>query len=242
MAAPKTTTSKATRLTKSQGSWHLHKTKEELYKESELDWMNTSAVEVIKHLYAKRFTHDAETSIQTSDDLGMVLLRIAATADSVVVGDACRAVALLLGAWKQDDVLEDIAANVQKLLDASKESSLDPFEPVSTNASVVSDLRTAAEMLTHTVEEQCRDINTLTQQLEEDLTGIVERAKSAVPTPTAADTASAMQAATEAAPNTPRSYATAHVHPPYRAAALANAAARARQILIQPAPETERSL
>ncbi|KAJ7938035.1 hypothetical protein B0H13DRAFT_1851977 [Mycena leptocephala] len=139
-------------------------------------------VDAKKHLYAKGYSHDSGASIESLDDLAKVLLQIAADTSSVVIADACRAVATLLELWKRDDVLEGIASDVKRLVERAETTHPGRLESDNTDDSVVTDLRSAAEILTQTVEEQCKDIWKLTERLEEGFTQIVQRVTDAIST------------------------------------------------------------
>jgi hypothetical protein len=114
-SAPKTGT-RVTRSTERPGISQLDKTREELYNESDIDWGNTTAADLKRHLYAKGFIHDEAASMNGLSGLALVLLRIAADAGSVVTADACRVVAALLEMRVGHETINEVAENVKALL------------------------------------------------------------------------------------------------------------------------------
>jgi hypothetical protein len=81
---------RVTRGTSGAGKAQLTKSREELYKDSEVKWLDASTLNVKKHLYAKGFTADESSPLDDLEDLAMILLRIAADTNLVLTADACR--------------------------------------------------------------------------------------------------------------------------------------------------------
>ncbi|KAJ7736428.1 hypothetical protein B0H16DRAFT_1730770 [Mycena metata] len=197
-------------------------------------WGEWTSEEVRGHLVAKGFVKEGVSTL-SFNLLGMVVLRIAASlpANNAVAADALRAVAVALELKRVESVVEEVAENVKTLLGlAAKERATEGEEGELTDT-----LRAAAVHLTRTVEEQANDIASLTTRLDDELNGLSSRAAHAAAAPgPAATVASGPNAAGK------QSYAAAasQAHPPARAAALANAAARERQILVEREPGMEK--
>jgi hypothetical protein len=144
-------------------------------------WLDASTLDVKKHLYAKGFTADESSPLDDLEDLAMILLRIAADANSVLTADACRAVAILLERRAGHEVINNIAGDVRRVLGLVEQLIPDPHElQDGGDQGAAGELRTAAEMLTSAVEQQCHDMWELTGRLEEEVTQVVKRVKEAV--------------------------------------------------------------
>ncbi|KAJ7879466.1 hypothetical protein B0H13DRAFT_2346053 [Mycena leptocephala] len=92
--------------------------------------------------------------------LALVLLRVADTAvQTAIAADTLRAVALLLEKGRVNAVMESIAEDVERLVamveTVPRSSSMGPK---GADDGLAEELRTAAEVLTRTVEDQCGDI------------------------------------------------------------------------------------
>jgi hypothetical protein len=189
----------------------------------------------------KGYSHDDTASFDTLDNIVLVLMRIAAEANSVVTADACRAVAILLELWSVDDELQNISDGVKKILEWTT-TAASPYtgDDNQTTAGTTTDLHSAAEILTQTVEQQCKDIWTLTERLEKEVTAVVLRVEDAVDDARAsAPVPGAGAGVTQAVASRTYASAAATSHPPERAAALASTTARTCQILLERAPLTE---
>ncbi|KAK7007116.1 hypothetical protein R3P38DRAFT_3212769 [Favolaschia claudopus] len=161
-----------TRTAASTASLLLNRTRDELLRPSDIPWDNTDTSDVIRHLASKGFIpaeNGRSISLPYLEDIAMILLRIGADASSVVTKNACRAVARLLEWWKRDEIIEDLADDVKKLLGTSAELK-EHF------SSVREDLETAAGMLARTVEQQRAEMSTLTARVEEDLSQLTQQA------------------------------------------------------------------
>jgi hypothetical protein len=170
-----------TRGTSGAGTTQLTKSREDLYKESEVKWLDTSTLDVKKHLYTKGFTADESSSVGDLGDLAMILLRIAADANSVVTADACRAVVVLLERQTGQEVMDGIAGDVRRVLRLVEQLVPDPHElQDGGDKGAAGDLQTVAEMLTSVVEQQCQDMWELMGRLEEEVTQVVKRVNKAV--------------------------------------------------------------
>ncbi|KAK6974712.1 hypothetical protein R3P38DRAFT_2811582 [Favolaschia claudopus] len=153
-----------TRTAASTASLLLNKTRDELLNPSDIPWDSIDT--------ARRFIpaeNGRSISLPYLEDIAMILLRIGADASSVVTKNACRAVAMLLERWKRDEIIEDLADDVKKLLEHF--------------SSVREDLETAAEMLARTVEQQRAEMSTLTARVEEDLSQLIQQAAADIPAP-----------------------------------------------------------
>ncbi|KAK6969644.1 hypothetical protein R3P38DRAFT_2814125 [Favolaschia claudopus] len=108
-----------TRTAASTASLLLNKTRDELLNPSDIPWDSIDTADVIRHLASKGFIpaeNGRSISLPYLEDIAMILLRIGADASSVVTKNACRAVAMLLERWKRDEIIEDLADDVKKLL------------------------------------------------------------------------------------------------------------------------------
>lgn len=135
-------------------------------------------------------------------------------------------------------MLDSIAADLGEVLGLAWASTLASINHAESDW-VASSALDAAEVLTRTVQEQVADIATITTRLEDDLRTVGLQAAAAVE----ASPASIGGDAPGSARASPRTYAPAAAvvsHPPACAAALAKAAARTRQVLIERAPGMER--
>ncbi|KAJ6525116.1 hypothetical protein B0H19DRAFT_1276208 [Mycena capillaripes] len=207
-----------------------------MFQESDLDWMAADVSVAMGHLYAKGFAEDDRTTGINLAAVALMLLRVASDASSVVTADACRVIAVLLESKPMSHAIDDIASDVRKLLAMAEESRPDSSEPISDDADRATGLRTAAEILTQTVEEQCQDMWRLTERLEEEVTGMIQQVEDRLPTTTTTSSNPPLEAP-NAPKKTPATYAgvaAAVRHPPpQHAAVLANAQAKDCQIHIE---------
>ncbi|KAJ7342650.1 hypothetical protein DFH08DRAFT_811721 [Mycena albidolilacea] len=247
-AQPKPSTAGKTCATaKGIGGQQLQKTREALLSESEILWDSSSAEDVRKHLYMKGYSHDDTASFDTLENIVLVLLRIAVEATSVVTADACRAIAILLELCNVNKELCEMSDSIKKILEwtttANKPTT--SWADLDDNTGItITDLNTAAEALTQTVEQQCRDIWNLTERLEKEVMAVVARVEDTVDTTRGPAPAPAADTRANVPTMTPQTYTTvaAVPHPLECAAALANTAARSRQILLERAPDTDQWL
>ncbi|KAJ7707388.1 hypothetical protein B0H17DRAFT_1191894 [Mycena rosella] len=206
------------------GALVAHKSRKDLLANSDTPWATYTAEDAYRHLYAKGFILEEKVSAgMYMAQLAMVLYRIAAATTSVMSADACRAVGVVLEQRKVNGLIDHLADKVAGLRRATEEATargpidLDNGER----------MRTAAQVLTRTVEEQCGELETRTERLGEsinELTGQVYGAKG--------DSMGALEEMTSAT----RSYAAVAAPPAAHAAAIAKAAARKHQILLENAP------
>ncbi|KAJ6533082.1 hypothetical protein B0H19DRAFT_1081293 [Mycena capillaripes] len=220
---------------------HTQKTRDQLYKGNGPDWGKATPASAREYLVQKDFVSgdcDPTPSLAT---LALVLLRVADTAaQTAIAADALRAVVLLLEKGRINAVMESIAEDVEWLVVMVETlPRANSMEPEGADEGMSRELRSAAEMLTRTVEEQCDNISRLTSRLEDEVTEIVQHVgTAALPEASAKSSADPIAATTH-------SYAVAATTgvggtlPPAHAAILATAAARMQQILIERAPQTE---
>ncbi|KAJ7107430.1 hypothetical protein C8R44DRAFT_885445 [Mycena epipterygia] len=219
--------------TDAPGEIHARKTRAELYAESDLDWEKFKELDALEHLYAKGFVPEGVDSGVDFTGISLILLRIAASVNSMVTADACRALAVIIEKRKLENNIDDIARDVRALLYATNEADECRHADNEADAPVAESLCDAANVLTRTVHEQCGELETLTERLGEGLTGLIERAQE-VPEQMEHTRATDNQLTT-------KMYATAAaaLPPPEHAVAVAAAAARTRQIVIEWAPNTQ---
>jgi hypothetical protein len=240
--SPTATSSTASRITRSSqdaAKIYQGKTKKELLalSTSGNKWEEWTMTAVRGELYAKGFIEEATGTGPTLPILSLVILRIAASlpTNAVVAADALRAVAIGMDIKRLDHTIEKMSEELGEVLELVRELDHDRNE----EEGRVLALQDAAALLTRTVEEQAGDIAEITTRLDDEVKGITQRAQETTtqPTRTFEDHPSMQGSAAEGA----RLYATvaAQVHPPARAAAIANATAKTRQILIDKAPGVE---
>ncbi|KAJ6467340.1 hypothetical protein C8R45DRAFT_1106101 [Mycena sanguinolenta] len=122
-----------------------------------------------QYLIQKAFVSEDCDPEPSLDTLAFVLLRAAAaTGLSVVTADAMRAVAYLVEGHRVRLALNAIAGDIKQLTRSTWQSDGEAVR----DEDVAQDVRTAAEMLTQTVEQQCKDIWHLTTRLEDHITEI----------------------------------------------------------------------
>jgi hypothetical protein len=170
-----------TRSAERSGASQLDKTREELYSKSDINWSTTTAADLKRHLYAKGFIYDEAASMNGLSGLALVLLQIAADTGSVMTADACRVVAALLEMHVGNETINEVAANVKTLLGMVERLAPNLHELENGGEKVlVTDVNSAAEMLTHMVEQQCQDMWRLTERLEAEVTQVVRRVEDVV--------------------------------------------------------------
>ncbi|KAF7354515.1 RNA-directed DNA polymerase from transposon X-element [Mycena venus] len=226
---PKTATTRTKRTAQDSAKIFLGKTKTQLYalSTSNNKWDKYTPKDVRDDLVAK--------GLLPTD----AVLRVAASLpDNVAVSsDALRTVATALDMKKNDRTLETMVNDMKDVKNALE--AIRAQVATTDGGGIVEKMRNAAEHLTRTVEEQSADIATTTTRLEDELTDVVRRAQTDaaqdLPPPPPGPPLAASPVA-----GGPRPYAAtlAQAHPPARAAAIANAEAHMRQILIERAPGT----
>jgi hypothetical protein len=168
-AQPKTlTTGKTRATTKGAGSQQLQKMQEALLSESDIAWDASSVEDVCKHLYMKGYSHDNTASFNTLEGIALILMCITAEATLVVTADTCRAVAILLKLCNVDKELCEMTDGIKKILEWTTTANKVPTlwaDQVEDMAVTPTDLNSAAEVLTQTVKQQCREIWNLTERL-----------------------------------------------------------------------------
>ncbi|KAJ7034893.1 hypothetical protein C8F04DRAFT_1259568 [Mycena alexandri] len=204
---------------------HAGKTRTQLYNESDLYWAAFTLDDARNHLAAKGFLlkNEGTAAVPTLNILSLALLRVAAFSTNAVVSDACRAVAFILERRKVESQLEALSADVKRLVEREEGGNMGGTE----------DARAAAVSLTNTVHEQRAEIEKMTERLEGSIESLVGRLEAVEEASTEKETGAAR---TLAAPTSFAAVVAAP--PPIHAAAIANTAARTRQILIEQAPGT----
>ncbi|KAJ7668117.1 hypothetical protein B0H17DRAFT_1142582 [Mycena rosella] len=154
-----------------QNAPHANKTRAELLEGCDLDWSNMTREDAQKHLYAKGFV---------TEELALAMYTIAADVQpkSVVTANACRAVAVLLERRRMEGVIDGMAADMLALR-RLVESGARGTAPSAEASALAEEMRSAATVLTKTVEEQCGTLETLTERLGESITGLTERVQNA---------------------------------------------------------------
>ncbi|KAJ7678736.1 hypothetical protein B0H17DRAFT_1206657 [Mycena rosella] len=197
------------------GALSTNKNRAELLKGLDIPWATTSAEDTQKHLYAKGSVNTPEVSMGMSILQGaMILYRITVSTLSVVTADACRAVGVLLERRRVDMAIKHVADEVARLWRVAE----DAMKRDTADDGVAEHMRTAVNVLTKTVKEQCGEMETITGRLEESFAGLTERVQNAM----GEDFKVSNLGATMTAPL--RSYAAAAAPPPTHAAAVAIAA------------------
>ncbi|KAJ7630145.1 hypothetical protein B0H17DRAFT_1217940 [Mycena rosella] len=143
--------------------YHAHrcKSRQELLRGSDVEWAAASAADAQRHLHVKGFLkNEVSVGIQMAG-IAVVLLRIAAAADSVVTADACRAVAILLEQRKVNVTINVLTHDVSAIRALME-------EPVGRDGTDGDG-----------APEQCRELETLTERLGEGITGMIDRVEAA---------------------------------------------------------------
>ncbi|KAJ7729998.1 hypothetical protein DFH07DRAFT_969314 [Mycena maculata] len=151
---------------------HKGLSREDLYKKSEVDWKAQGQDGAKAWLVANTFiSGDCDPEL-TLPNLALILLRVAATGTSSDISqDALRAVATILDNKRSDieyeiiDRLDTMVTDVIKTLAFAEAGGAAPREGEG-YSSLVDELRTAAEMLKCTVEEQRNGVEEVMVRVE----------------------------------------------------------------------------
>ncbi|KAJ7353100.1 hypothetical protein DFH08DRAFT_956185 [Mycena albidolilacea] len=216
----------------------LTKTKSELYalSTSASKWQDWRMTDCTSDLYAKGFLPQMQGMSPSFSMLSHAVLRIAVARppNAAIAADALRAVAVVMDMKRVDRAMEGMSEKVEEILTAVRALTA----PDETSDELAGNMQAAAVHLTRTVDEQATALTTLAERLEEELQSVAQRVQTRADVEDVPISIQDPSATLGPAAGVLKSHAiaTAQVLPPVPAAALANAAARARQILIEKTP------